>query len=55
VYERPLFDYLALDLSPRFNGDRLITIELGRGVDGYTTAPWDLKTWEPNHAIAAAT
>ena len=27
--------------------------ELGRGADGRTTAPWDLKTYEPDRAIAA--
>jgi exonuclease SbcC len=52
-HDRQLFDYLALELSPAFNGDRLITIELGRGADGKTTAPWDLKTFEPDRAIAA--
>ena len=29
VHERELFDYLALELSPAFEGDELITIELG--------------------------
>lgn len=53
VHNRQLFEYLALELSPAFNGDRLITIELGRDADGKTTAPWDLKTYEPNRAIAA--
>jgi DNA repair protein SbcC/Rad50 len=53
VHDRQLFEYLALELSPAFNGDRLITIELGRGADGKTTAPWDLKTFEPDRAIAA--
>jgi exonuclease SbcC len=53
VHDRQLFEYLALELSPAFNGDRLITIELGRGADGKTLAPWDLKTYEPDRAIAA--
>ena len=52
-HDRQLFDYLTLELSPAFNGDRLITIELGRSADGQTTAPWDLKTFEPDRAIAA--
>jgi exonuclease SbcC len=26
VHERPLFDYLALELSPAFAGDQLITV-----------------------------
>jgi exonuclease SbcC len=29
VHERELFDYLALELSPAYEGDELITIELG--------------------------
>lgn len=53
VHDRQLFDYLALELSPAFNGDRLITVELGRDADGKTTAPWELKTFEPDRAIAA--
>jgi exonuclease SbcC len=48
VHERELFEYLALELSPAFEGDELITIELGttpddadRGVQriGWVTDP----------------
>jgi exonuclease SbcC len=53
VHDRQLFDYLALELSPTFNGDRLITIELGRSADGMTTAPWRPIVFEPDRAIAA--
>jgi exonuclease SbcC len=53
VHDRTLFDYLSLELSPAFNGDRLITIELGRNADGFTTAPWKLAAFEPDRAIAA--
>jgi exonuclease SbcC len=53
VHDRQLFDYLALELSPTFNGDRLITIELGRSADGMTTAPWLPTVFEPDRAIAA--
>jgi DNA repair protein SbcC/Rad50 len=53
VHDRPLFDYLALELSPAYNGDRLVTIELGRDADGMTTAPWSLIAFEPDKAIAA--
>lgn len=53
VHDRQLFDYLALELSPTFNGDRLITIELGRSADGMTTAPWFPTVFEPDRAIAA--
>lgn len=53
VHDRQLFDYLALELSPTFNGDRLITIELGRSADGMTMAPWLPTVFEPDRAIAA--
>lgn len=53
VHDRQLFEYLTLELSPTFNGDRLITIELGRDADGMTTAPWSLTAFEPDKAIAA--
>jgi DNA repair protein SbcC/Rad50 len=53
VHDRQLFDYLALELSPTFNGDRLITIELGRSADGTTTAPWLPTVFAPDRAIAA--
>ncbi len=53
VHDKQLFDYLALELSPTFNGDRLITIELGRNADGMTTAPWFPTVFEPDRAIAA--
>ena len=53
VHDRQLFDYLALELSPAFNGDRLITIELGRTSEGMTTAPWALTAFEPDKAVAA--
>lgn len=53
VHDRQLFDYLSLELSPAFNGDRLVTITLGRNADGLTTAPWNLATFEPDRAIAA--
>src|SRR3546814_4212983 len=36
VHERPLFEYLALELSPAFPGDKLITVELGRSAAGST-------------------
>jgi DNA repair protein SbcC/Rad50 len=53
VHERPLFDYLALELSPAFQGDRLITIELGRSSDGLTTVKYEPRIWEPDTAVAA--
>jgi exonuclease SbcC len=53
VHERPLFEYLALELSPAFQDDRLITIELGRAADGSSTMIYEPKTWTPDVAIAA--
>lgn len=53
VHDRQLFDYLALELSPAVNGDRLITIELGRTAEGITTSPWALTVFEPDRAVAA--
>jgi exonuclease SbcC len=53
MHERPLFDYLTLELSPAYSNDRLITIELGQAADGRTTMNYEPLTWEPDKAIAA--
>lgn len=53
VHERALFDYLALELSPAFPNDRLVTLELGRSADGTTTHKWHTHIYEPDNAIAA--
>ncbi|WP_421407422.1 AAA family ATPase [Agrobacterium tumefaciens] len=53
VHERPLFDYLALELSPAFQNDRLITIELSRSADGQTLMNYQPHVWRPDQAIAA--
>ena len=53
VHERSLFDYLALELSPAFEGDRLNVIELGRNAIGQTTHRWDPRTFIEDRAIAA--
>lgn len=53
VHERSLFDYLALELSPAFEGDRLNVIELGRSAIGITTSRWDPKLYVADRAIAA--
>lgn len=53
VHERTLFDYLALELSPAFPNDRLITIELSRSADGQTLMDYRPHTWAPDRAIAA--
>jgi exonuclease SbcC len=51
VHERELFDYLALELSPAYEGDELITIELGERAteedQGITR-----HRWTPDPAIA---
>ena len=53
VHERSLFDYLALELSPAFEGDRLNIVELGRNAIGQTTSRWDARLFAADRAIAA--
>lgn len=53
VHEKPLFDYLTLELSPAFEGDRLITIELSREPDGATLMNYEPYVWHPDKAFAA--
>jgi DNA repair protein SbcC/Rad50 len=53
VHDRPLFNYLALELSPAFQGDQLITVELNRSVDGVSIAEPTFLSWEPDRAVAA--
>jgi exonuclease SbcC len=53
VHERPLFEYLALELNPAFPEDRLITVELGRNADGTTVMRYEPIIWTPDKAIAA--
>jgi DNA repair protein SbcC/Rad50 len=53
VHERPLFDYLTLELSPAFPTDRLITIELSRNANGETLMKYEPRVWQPDTAIAA--
>lgn len=53
VHEKPLFDYLCLELSPAFEGDRLITVELGRGANGESFANTEVRAWKQDLAIAA--
>lgn len=53
VHEKPLFDYLSLELSPAFNNDRLIRVEIGRTISGETVLECELQTWNPDPAIAA--
>lgn len=53
VHEKPLFDYLALELSPAFQDDRLITIEMGRTASGATVVNYEPTIYRPDTAIAA--
>lgn len=53
VHERELFDYLALELSPAYEGDELITIELGERADDEDQGI-NRHTWAPDVAIAGA-
>jgi exonuclease SbcC len=53
VHDRALFDYLTLELSPAFEGDRLVTIELSKTFDGESIATPKVLTFEPDKAIAA--
>lgn len=53
VHEKPLFDYLTLELSPAFPDDRLITIEMGRSASGATVVNYEPMIWTPDTAIAA--
>jgi DNA repair protein SbcC/Rad50 len=36
VHEKPLFDYLSLELSPAFETHKLLTLEIRRGIDDDT-------------------
>lgn len=52
VHERELFDYLALELSPAYEGDELITIELGRSTGAASFDGVTRLTWSPDTAVA---
>lgn len=51
VHERELFDYLTLELSPAFQGDELLTIELGERADDDDEGVTRYQ-WVPDTAIA---
>ena len=53
VHEKPLFEYLALELSPAFPEDRLITIELGKDSQRNTSVIYEPRTFAVDQAIAA--
>ncbi|UHS59732.1 AAA family ATPase [Agrobacterium vaccinii] len=52
VHEKDLFDYLALELSPAFLDDRLITVDIGRSAVEETTAPWIPHVYVTDRAVA---
>lgn len=54
VHERALFDYLTLELSPAFEGDRLITIELKKLMDGSSSAEPVYYQWQEDPVSATA-
>jgi exonuclease SbcC len=54
IHERPLYEYLALELSPAFPEDKLITVELGRNASGDTVAKATHHIWQHDRAISAA-
>lgn len=54
IHERPLFDYLSLELSPGRPNDRLITVELSRERDGDTLVRPTYFTFEEDRAVPAA-
>jgi len=52
VHDRPLFEYLALELSPAFDNDGLITVELGRSPTGAIVAEPTFHAWKPDSVAA---
>lgn len=53
VHERSLFDYLSFELTPAFQGDRLITIELARAADGQTSVVQKYHNWIADPVVVA--
>ena len=53
VQEKPLFDYLTLELNPAFRDDELYTVEIGRTPGGNTEVSCRQLTWKPDRAVAA--
>jgi exonuclease SbcC len=53
IHEKPLFDYLSLELSPAFDGDRLITVEITKTQSGESFVEPSFRTWQPDPAAAA--
>ena len=52
IHERQLFDYLTLELSPAFAGDKLITVEIGKSPEGSTEYSTKVLGFEPDRLVA---
>jgi DNA repair protein SbcC/Rad50 len=52
IHERPLFEYLSLELSPAFVGDKLITVEIGKSPEGSTRYETNVLGFEPDRLVA---
>lgn len=52
IHERQLFDYLSLELSPAFPGDKLITIEINKSPEGSTEYSTNVLGFEPDRLVA---
>ena len=53
VHERALFEYLTLELSPAFQGDSLISVEITRNFEGNAVATPLAFSYQQDRAIAA--
>jgi DNA repair protein SbcC/Rad50 len=53
VHERALFEYLTLELSPAFQGDSLISVEITRNFEGNAVATPLAFSYQRDRAIAA--
>lgn len=51
VHDRPLFDYLCLELSPAYAGDELITIELAKSAGDHSWYITNRRSFEPDTAV----
>lgn len=54
VHDRELFDYLELELSPAYETDSLITVELSRPMHGGTLAEPRFRRWHEDPALSIA-
>ena len=54
VHDRQLFDYLRLELSPAFQGDSLLTLELTRGPRRDTRCLSQRFSFQEEELLAAA-